>query len=101
LIRFNLHAANGLNQLTASGAAGLTYDARGNVRTKGTRSYLYDKDNRLTAEEGVSYMLPDALGRLMWYNDYAHGGAEFANSGDTILNCSNRALPPTASTSSP
>jgi RHS repeat-associated protein len=66
LIRFNLHAANGLNQLTASGAAGLTYDARGNVRTKGTRSYLYDKDNRLTAasQTGTSLSFTyDALGR--------------------------------------
>lgn len=69
--------ANGLNQLTTVGAASPTYDGRGNMWQISGRSRRYDSENRLTADEGVSYLTYDALGRLWMHNDYANGGTEF------------------------
>jgi RHS repeat-associated protein len=58
------YTANGLNQLTASGATSLSYDARGNLIQSGSSVYTYSAENRLkTAPGGVSLEY-DPLGRL-------------------------------------
>jgi YD repeat-containing protein len=57
---------NGLNQLTAQGATGLTYDGRGNVSTIGAASYGYTSENRLASAPGGYVMTYDPLGRYHW-----------------------------------
>jgi len=52
------YSANGLNQLTASGAIVPTYDARGNLTSAGTTTYGYSAENTLvSATAGTSATL--------------------------------------------
>jgi len=43
------YTSNGLNQLTASGATSLGYDARGNITSSGSDSFGYSSENLLTS----------------------------------------------------
>ncbi len=57
------YSANGLNQYTAIPGATPTYDARGNMKNDGTKSYGYDASNRLIAA-GSASLAYDPSGRL-------------------------------------
>jgi hypothetical protein len=46
------YAANGLNQYTAAGTTGLTYDLNGNLIQSGTKTYVYDIENRMVGAAG-------------------------------------------------
>jgi RHS repeat-associated protein len=41
------YSSNGLNQYTAVGGAGYSYDADGNLLSDGVRSYVYNSENRM------------------------------------------------------
>ena len=65
------YAANGLNQYsgaTSTGAPAVTYsyDLNGNLTSDGTRSYVYDAENRLVSASGAetASLAYDPLGRL-------------------------------------
>lgn len=60
------YAVNGLNQYTAAGPASFTYDANGNLTGDGTKTYLYDIENRLVSTSGAATasLRYDPLGRL-------------------------------------
>ncbi|HYE47273.1 MAG TPA: RHS repeat-associated core domain-containing protein [Caulobacter sp.] len=58
------YTANGLNQMTESGALDLTYDAAGNLTSDGVNTYSYDQANRLTGMPSVVSLSYDPAGRL-------------------------------------
>lgn len=62
---FQYNAANQLSALvdSATGATAYTYDAQGNLATKGSQSYSFDYGNRLRAVSGQQTYRYDALGR--------------------------------------
>jgi RHS repeat-associated protein len=65
------YTTNGLNQYSAAGGAGFTYDANGNLITAPdpngqTVTYTYDVENRLVAASGGVQLGYDPLGRLAW-----------------------------------
>jgi len=41
------YTTNGLNQYSAAGGAGFTYDLNGNLTSDGSRTFTYDLENRL------------------------------------------------------
>jgi hypothetical protein len=57
--------ANGLNQLTASGAATLAYDPRGNLTSDGTVTYGYSSENLLTSLVSPSQSITFSYDPLM------------------------------------
>ncbi len=57
------YASNGLNQLTTSGSATLSYDGRGNLTSDSVNNYSYDAANRLTGVSGATLSY-DPAGRL-------------------------------------
>ena len=61
------YTVNGLNQQTAAGATTLGYDARGNLTTSGSSTYIYNKLNQLTSGPGVT-LYYDTSGRLVEYD---------------------------------
>ncbi len=62
----NDYVSNGLNQYSSVGAGTLTYDANGNLMSKGGTSFTYDVENRLVAASGTltAALVYDPLGRL-------------------------------------
>jgi hypothetical protein len=60
------YTTNGLNQLTSAGSASLAYDARGNLVSDGTYSYVYDHEKQLVHASGPTSLslYYDPLGRL-------------------------------------
>lgn len=60
------YTANGLNQYSAAGAAGFTYDANGNLITEPGVTYVYDIENRLVSASGArtATLAYDPMGRL-------------------------------------
>lgn len=60
------YSRNGLNQYTSVSGVPLSYDARGNLVTHGSRGFVYDLENRLkSVTGGASFALSyDPLGRL-------------------------------------
>jgi RHS repeat-associated protein len=58
------YTTNGLNQYSAAGSAGFTYDRNGNLITDGTNSFVYDVENRLVGRSGGVTLTYDPLGRL-------------------------------------
>ncbi|AMG72867.1 YD repeat protein [Sphingopyxis granuli] len=60
------YGVNGLNQYTSAGAANFTYDTNGNLTGDGTKTYLYDIENRLVGTGGsaTASLRYDPLGRL-------------------------------------
>ncbi|MGF7151960.1 RHS repeat-associated protein [Sphingomonas zeicaulis] len=59
------YTVNGLNQLTTSGAAALSYDARGNLTGDGTLTYAYDYENKLKSVTGGFTFKYDGFTRLL------------------------------------
>lgn len=58
------YTSNGMNQLTATGATALGYDARGNLTTSGANAYTYSSENQLRTGPGGASLDYDPLGRL-------------------------------------
>jgi RHS repeat-associated protein len=56
---------NGLNQVTATGSASVSHDARGNITAIGSTGYGYDVENWMTHGGGLSQLYPDPAGRLI------------------------------------
>jgi RHS repeat-associated protein len=79
------YAANGLNQYTAAGTSGFTYDANGNLTSDGSRTYVYDVENRLVSSSNGAALAYDPLGRL--WQVTAPGGAvtRFLYDGDALV----------------
>jgi YD repeat-containing protein len=80
------YAVNTLNQYTAAGTTGLSYDANGNLISDGSNAYLYDVENRLVAASGahnvgLSY---DPLGRL-WRMTHGYDDTRFLYDGDALV----------------
>jgi YD repeat-containing protein len=82
------YASNGLNQLTSAGAASLSYDARGNLTSDGTNSYVYDHENRLVWASGPRpvALWYDPLGRL-WRTETwdTHEVRRYIYDGDQLI----------------
>ncbi len=53
-MRQRAYTTNGLNQYTATGSAGFTYDTNGNLITDGTNTFVYDVENRLVGRSSGS-----------------------------------------------
>ena len=84
------YSANGLNQYSAAGPASFTYDANGNLTGDGSKTYLYDPENRLAAVTfspgHFAPLLYDPLGRLIYTNDnYTWDEHYFVYDGDALL----------------
>jgi RHS repeat-associated protein len=79
------YTANGLNQY--SGVGGLTYgyDANGNLTSDGSRTFLYDVENRMVSTSAGATLSYDPLGRL--FQITASGGAitRFLYDGDALV----------------
>ncbi|WP_066798435.1 RHS repeat domain-containing protein [Sphingomonas soli] len=81
------YTANGLNQYSAVGAAGYTYDDNGNLTSDGTTSYTYDVENRLVSSSAGAALSYDPLGRLYKVTGTAGGGTDtrFLYDGDQLV----------------
>jgi YD repeat-containing protein len=71
---------NALNQIAVNGGVGLSYDAKGNLTSDGTRSYSYDAENQLKMA-GSTDLYYDPLGRLSWHL----GGGLFDHEGSRLV----------------
>jgi RHS repeat-associated protein len=81
------YLVNGLNQYTAAGTAGFTYDANGNLIGDGTNTFLYDAENRLvsaTAGGTTTNLTYDPLGRL-WRVQKGSADTRFLYDGDALV----------------
>jgi len=58
------YTTNGLNQYTGAGGATFGYDDNGNLTSDGSRTYLYDIENRLVSSSNGAALVYDPLGRL-------------------------------------
>ncbi|MEA3044453.1 MAG: hypothetical protein QOH47_2291 [Sphingomonadales bacterium] len=78
------YTANGLNQY--SGVGGLTYgyDANGNLTSDGSRTFLYDVENRMVAGVGATLSY-DPLGRLFQVTASGGGVTRFLYDGDALV----------------
>jgi RHS repeat-associated protein len=79
------YTTNGLNQYTAAGSATFGYDPNGNLTSDGTRTYLYDVENRMVSTSDGATLSYDPLGRL--FQITASGGAvtRFLYDGDALV----------------
>ena len=58
------YTADGLNRYSAAGSVTPTYDARGNMTSAGSATYIYTSDDRLARIQNVIGLYYDPLGRL-------------------------------------
>lgn len=77
------YATNGLNQYTSAGPASFTYDPNGNLTADGTRSYLYDVENRLVSASDGAELVYDPKGRLFQISK-AGQVTQFVHDGDQM-----------------
>ena len=77
------YTANGLNQYTASGAASLSYDSRGNLVGDGSRSFGYSSENMMVSAWPRS-LIYDPFGRLVQL-DTAAGFDRFGYDGASLI----------------
>lgn len=80
------YSVNGLNQYTAAGSAGFTYDANGNLTSDGSTTFTYDIENRLVVASGANTagLRYDPLGRL-YETTGALGTTRFLYDGDELV----------------
>jgi len=80
------YTTNGLNQYTAAGSTGFTYDANGNLTSDTATGYLYDIENRMVALSGgrVAGLVYDPLGRLFQVSN-ASTTTQFLYDGDAMV----------------
>jgi RHS repeat-associated protein len=76
---------NGLNQYSAAGSASFGYDANGSLTSDGSRTYVYDIENRLVSATPGGTLAYDPLGRL--YQITATDGTvtRFLYDGDALV----------------
>jgi RHS repeat-associated protein len=76
-------SVNGLNQLTTHGAAMIAHDAKGNLTSDGSTTFVYDSENRLVSASGSknTTLGYDPLGRL----HSTAGGLRFVYDGDRLI----------------
>jgi RHS repeat-associated protein len=80
------YATNGLNQYGSAGGVGFTYDANGNLISDGTRTYLYDVENRLVGAPGNGTVLVyDPLGRLFQVSSNVAATRQWLYDGDALI----------------
>ncbi|MEA3044451.1 MAG: hypothetical protein QOH47_2289 [Sphingomonadales bacterium] len=79
------YTTNGLNQYTAAGAAMFGYDANGNLTSDGTRTYLYDVENRMVSTSAGATLSYDPLGRLFQVTASGGAGTRFLYDGDALV----------------
>jgi RHS repeat-associated protein len=79
------YAVNGLNQYTAAGPASFTYDANGNLTSDGTRTFVYDVENRLVGSSTGAVLVYDPLGRLVQTSGGTAGTTQFLYDGDKMI----------------
>lgn len=77
------YATNGLNQYTSAGPASFSYDPNGNLTSDGTRSYLYDVENRLVSTSDGAELVYDPKGRLFQISK-AGQVTQFVHDGDQM-----------------
>jgi len=58
------YTTNGLNQYSAAGGATFGYDLNGNLTSDGSRTFIYDIENRLVSSSDGAALVYDPLGRL-------------------------------------
>jgi len=75
---------NGLNQYTTAGPATFSYDANGNLTADGTRTFLYDIENRMVGASGGVTLSYDPLGRLYQVTG-SSGTTTFLYDGDALV----------------
>jgi RHS repeat-associated protein len=80
------YATNGLNQYLSAGPNSYQYDANGNLKSDGTRTYVYDAENRLVSVTGdiTSTLSYDPLGRLWRFTGPLSGDVRFLYDGDRM-----------------
>jgi len=80
------YTTNGLNQYTAAGASGFTYDANGNLIGEPGITYVYDIENRLVSASGAqtASLTYDPMGRL-WQVTGATTNNRFLYDGDELV----------------
>jgi RHS repeat-associated protein len=85
------YAANGLNQYTGTTSTGASpaaysYDLNGNLLSDGTRSYVYDVENRLISASGgaTAALVYDPLGRLFQTSGGTSAVTRFLYDGDEL-----------------
>jgi RHS repeat-associated protein len=83
------YTTNGLNQYTAAGTAGFSYDANGNLVSDGSRTFVYDIENRLVSSSNGTALVYDPLGRLWQVTGPQPGGGtattRFLYDGDALV----------------
>lgn len=65
------YVADGLNRIMNIGSTAFAYDARGNLTSDGTNSFVYSPENLMTDGPGGAKLKYDALGRLSAINTTA------------------------------
>jgi len=80
------YTTNGLNQYTAAGTSGFTYDANGNLITEPGVTYVYDIENRLVSASGTKTagLVYDPMGRL-WQVTGTGTNTRFLYDGDELV----------------
>jgi RHS repeat-associated protein len=79
------YTANGRNQYSAVAGASLGYDDNGNLTSDGTRSFVYDVENRLVGASGGAVLVYDPLGRLFQVSSTTGTTTQFLYDGDALV----------------
>ncbi len=79
------HTANGLNQYNTAGTATFAYDANGNLISDGSRTWLYDIENRLVGGPGGLVLTYDPLGRLFQTSGGSHTTTRYLYDRDALV----------------
>jgi RHS repeat-associated protein len=78
------YTTNGLNQYTATGGPAFGYDPNGNLTSDGTKTYVYDIENRMVSGNGATLSY-DPLGRLFQVTASGGGITRFLYDGDALV----------------
>ncbi len=83
------YVPNALNQYATVNGTGFGYDANGNLTSNGTKTFAYDRENRLIgAKDGttiVSTLVYDPMGRLYETSGGVSGTTRFLYDGDALV----------------
>jgi RHS repeat-associated protein len=78
------YTTNGLNQYSLVGAATYAHDANGNLTDDGSKTFLYDIENRMVGASGGVSLSYDPLGRLFQVAN-ASTTTQFLYDGDALV----------------
>jgi RHS repeat-associated protein len=79
------YTTNGLNQYIAAGSASFGYDLNGNLTSDGSRTFVYDIENRLVSSSNGADLVYDPLGRLFQASSPSTGITRFLYDGDALV----------------